>query len=307
MWSPDTTAAEVLAAVDLTGRHAVVTGGYRGVGAALATALVGRGCHVMIIGPDVERGLSFVAGLGSLARFLPLDLGDLAGVVRAGERLAAEREPLDLMINNAAVMAVPEDPAGGIERHLRVNHLGHMALLEALRPQLSATARVVCVTSESAGLAPFDFDDPNFEHHPYDAVTAYGQSKTAVLLYAAGLDRRFRTQFPGGESPRAVAASPGLTKTDLGRYLTRDTLKSLIRRLPRGHGPVTPRTPEQGAATLAYAATAAEPIAGPQTSYCVDLATEPWPPLAADPADAERLWALSEELLPTTTGAGAAG
>lgn len=307
MWSPDTTAAQVLSAVELTGRHAVLTGGYRGVGAALATALVGRGCHVMIMGPDVQRGEDFVAGLGSLARFTPVDLGDLAGVVRTGERLAEETGACDLVITNAAVMAVPEDRVDGVERHLRVNHLGHMALLGLLRPRLSPSARVVCVTSESAGLAPFDFDDPNFEHRPYDAVTAYGQSKTAVLLYAAALDRRLRTGFPDGGSPRAVAASPGLTRTDLGRYLTRDTLRSLLRRLPRGHGPVTPRTPEEGAATLAYAATAAEPVAGPQTTYCVDLAAGPLPPVAAGPADAEQLWQLSEQLLRTTSAAGAAG
>lgn len=298
MLSPDTTAAEVLAEVELTGRHAVVTGGYRGIGLALAAALIGRGCRVTLLGPDSERGTGVADAMGADAHFLAVDLADLDAVREVAGQLAGSAPPIDLLIANAAVMAVPEQHVDGIERHLLVNHVGHAALIGALRHRLAPDARVIAVTSESAGLADFDFDDPQFAHRDYDAIIAYGQSKTAVMLYAAALDRRFRDE---GAGRRAVAASPGLTRTDLGRYLTRDTLKALFRRLPRDRdrAAVTPRTAEQGAATLAYAATSPEPVATDGPTYCVDLSSRPFPGPAADPADAERLWSLTERLLAT--------
>ncbi|WP_435582371.1 SDR family NAD(P)-dependent oxidoreductase [Amycolatopsis thermoflava] len=288
-----TTAAEVLAGVDLTGRLAIVTGGYSGIGLAAARALTQAGAHVVVPArrPEAAR---------EAAEVDELDLADLGSVRRFAERFLASGRRIDILIAGAGIMAAPETRVGpGWESHFAVNHLGHFALVNLLWPALAPGARVVVVSSAGHQLSPVRWHDIHFDTG-YDRWLAYAQSKTANALFALQLD------VLGRERARAFSLHPGAILTPLQRHL--DTADMVAAGWIDEHGnPADPsfKTPEQGAATQVWAATSPQ-LDGLGGLYCEDCdIAEPTDSTemiagvrdyAVDPAEAERLWALSAEL-----------
>jgi NAD(P)-dependent dehydrogenase (short-subunit alcohol dehydrogenase family) len=219
---------------------------------------------------------------------------------------------VDVLVNNAGVMATPFGrTADGHELQFGTNHLGHFAFTAALLPRLRASgrARVVNVTSAGHRSSDIHWDDPDYEHRPYDKWEAYGQSKTANILHALELDTRF-----GGDGLHAFSVHPGLVATKLGRHLTRDDLRALMEKVRQSQEAATgapaerpvPRDAAVGAATQVWCAVS-EDLDGHGGAYCEDLhvsapigqapAGEGYAPYARDPASAVRLWELSERLV----------
>jgi NAD(P)-dependent dehydrogenase (short-subunit alcohol dehydrogenase family) len=309
------TAAEVVAGHDLTGKVAVVTGGASGIGEETARALAGAGARVIVAGRGAERGREAVerirSGAGERAgsvEFEQLDLGSLASVEQFAKRRLATGDALHLLVNNAGVMATPlgrtED---GFELQFGTNHLGHFALTTALLPALRAagTARVVVLSSRAHRRSDVDFEDPNYLRRSYDAWDAYGQSKTANALFAVGLTRRH-----ADAGITANSLMPGAIMTNLQRHIPTGDLTAMGWADAAGR-PVTPagwKTVEQGAATSVWAAVTPE-LDGRGGLYLDNCAVaRPWTaddnvpnghylPYALDPEHAERLWSLSEELV----------
>ncbi|WP_431923056.1 SDR family NAD(P)-dependent oxidoreductase [Amycolatopsis tucumanensis] len=288
-----TTAADVLAGVDLTGRLAIVTGGYSGIGLAATRALTQAGAHVVVPArrPKAAR---------EAAEVDELDLADLGSVRRFAERFLASGRRIDILIAGAGIMAAPETRVGpGWESHFAINHLGHFALVNLLWPALAPGARVVVVSSAGHQLSPIRWHDIHFDTG-YDRWLAYAQSKTANALFALQLD------VLGRERARAFSLHPGAILTPLQRHL--DTADMVAAGWIDEHGnPADPsfKTPEQGAATQVWAATSPQ-LDGLGGLYCEDCdIAEPTDSTemiagvrdyAVDPAEAERLWALSAEL-----------
>jgi NAD(P)-dependent dehydrogenase (short-subunit alcohol dehydrogenase family) len=235
------TAGEVAAGVDLTGRRVVVTGASSGIGVETARALAGAGAEVTLAVRDVAAGertaAAVTATTGNRAlRVARLDLTDPASVAAF---VAWWQGPLHVLVNNAGVMACPEEyTAQGWESQFATNHLGHFALAKGLHPALVAdgAARIVVVSSTGHQISPVVFDDPNFAFRPYDPWLAYGQSKTANVLFAVEATRRW-----AGDGITANALMPGAIYTNLQRHTG-----------GRGNGRVPAeliKSVEQGAAT----------------------------------------------------------
>ncbi|MYS24214.1 NAD(P)-dependent dehydrogenase, short-chain alcohol dehydrogenase family [Streptomyces sp. DvalAA-14] len=240
------TAAEVLAGVDLTGRRIIVTGGASGLGAETVRALAGAGARVTIATRDPSTAEAIMEEFPQ-TEAVALDLADLESVRAFCQ---AWDGPADAVIANAGVMMLPERRinALGWEMQLATNYLGHFALVTGLHEALRSAerGRVVVVSSGAQLLADFDFDDPQFERRAYDPVTAYAQSKTADVLLAVGISRRW-----AADGITANACAPGLAHTNLSRYLDAATLQMLGAQDTHGNRLTPPhfKTPEQAAAT----------------------------------------------------------
>src|ERR1700757_5162424 len=206
---------------DLTGKLAIITGANRVLGYGLSRRLSAAGADVVMAIRNRAKGEAAIDEIRSTVpdaklTIKSLDLSSLAAVAALGEQLNAEGRPLDILINNAGVMTPPErdTTADGFELQSGSNHLGHFALTAHLLPLLRAAngARVVSLSSLAARQrGKIHFDDPQFEKS-YAAMSAYGQSKLAVLMFALELDRRSRA---AGWGIVSNAAHPGLTKTNL--------------------------------------------------------------------------------------------
>jgi NAD(P)-dependent dehydrogenase (short-subunit alcohol dehydrogenase family) len=315
-FGPATTAREVLEGIDLNGKGAIVTGGYSGIGLETTRALAEAGATVIVPArtPDKARKALNAIPRVEQSRLDLLDPGSVDGF--ASEFLASGRS-LHILINNAGIMATPlTRDARGYESQFSANHLGHFQLTARLWPVLRNThgARVISLSSRGHQRAGIDFDDPQFERRAYDRWQAYGQSKTANVLFAVELDRR-------GEASgiRAFAVHPGAILTDLGRHMTDEELRSYgispDSRLSILAGKSVAeggdfKTLEQGAATSVWCATSPQ-LARMGGIYCQDVDVAPIlqepaasnvgvRPYAIDPGAAERLWTLSEELTGVT-------
>jgi len=294
-----TTAEEVLAGRDLSGKLALVTGGYSGLGLATTRALAGSGAQVLVpaLRPDAAR--LALAGIANV-EVGRLDLADLDSVRRFADAFLASGRHADLVIASAGIMACPETRVGpGWEAQLAVNHLGHFALINRLRPALAGGARVVMVSSGAHAITGMRWHDPHFATG-YDKWQAYGQSKTANALFAVQLDR-----FGQPSAVRAFSLHPGSIFTPLQRHLPRQEMVEAGWIDEKGEpADASFKTPEQGAATQIWAATSAQ-LDGRGGLYCMDCDVAPLAeesdqpgvrPHAVDPAEAARLWALSAEL-----------
>ncbi|WP_435768913.1 oxidoreductase [Nocardioides sp. SYSU DS0651] len=249
------TAAEVLAGVDLAGRLAVVTGGYSGIGLATVAALAEAGAEVLVPARRPAEAREALAGVPGASRVTvaAMDLADQASVAAWADGVLAAGRPVDVVIGNAGVMATPETRVGpGWELQLATNHLGHFALVARLWPLLVAArdARVVSVSSLGHHHSPIRWDDPGFERG-YDKWQAYGQSKTANILFARHLAR---VGAPYGV--RAYSLHPGAILTSLGKHMTEQDLDEVLVRDASGNLALPEfKTPAQGAATSVFAAT----------------------------------------------------
>jgi NAD(P)-dependent dehydrogenase (short-subunit alcohol dehydrogenase family) len=305
------TGDEVVAGLDLAGRTAVVTGGYSGIGLETVRVLAANGVTCVVGVRSPEKAADALAGVEGDVRTAPLDLGDLASVRAFAGAVVDEHDRLDLLLNNAGIMANPLTRVGpGWESQLGTNHLGHHALTTALLPRLVRTpgARVVALTSTAHKLGGIRWDDPHFERDGYDKWRAYGQSKTANALFANALSRRLVDD--GG---LAFSVHPGGIFTPLQRHLPREEMVALGWIGEDGEPTEMARagfkTPEQGCATTLWAATSPR-LEGMPGVYCEDAdiaaPTEPESRLAryrgvdahacGDEA-AEPLWETSEAML----------
>ena len=298
----ETTAAEVADGIDLTGKVALVTGGSSGLGQETARVLASRGAEVILTARDVAKGEAVAAAIraatgNEAVSVEALELGSLAQIHAFAERMLARHAALDLLINNAGVMACPfAQTADGFELQFGSNHLGHFLVTALLAPALRAPARIVSVSSRGHHISPVVFEDLRFERRPYDKWTAYGQSKTANVLFAVGLEARL-----GARGIHAFALHPGAILTELGRHLQAEDYE-FLRSRNRG---MTFKTVESGAATSVFAATAPELAAsgGVYLEDCHIAAVNDAPDAldgvksyALDRGNAERLWEMSEQL-----------
>ncbi|MET9222631.1 SDR family NAD(P)-dependent oxidoreductase [Streptomyces sp. NPDC003300] len=295
----ESTAADVLAGIDLAGRRAVVTGGASGIGVETARALAAAGAEVTLAVRDAEAGRRTAEDItrttgNEQVRVAPLDLADQASVAAF---VADWQGPLHMLVNNAGIMASPEmRTPQGWEMQFATNHLGHFALATGLRPALAAAggARVVAVSSSAHLRSPVVFDDIHFRERPYEPWSAYGQSKTANVLFAVEATKRWAS-----DGITANALMPGGIRTKLQRYVSDEELN----RLRAERGPDLPRwkTPEQGAATsvLVAASPLLDGVGGRYFEDCDEAAeNRPGAPdgvaaYALDPEAARRLWEVS--------------
>ena len=307
---PYTDAAQLVAGKDLTGQTAIVTGGATGIGIETVKALAGAGAQVTIavrkrdLGEAAAREVNAAVG-AERASVGMLDLADLASV--AAFTRAWGDKPLNLLINNAGVMACPlAYTADDLEMQLGTNHFGHFALGVGLARALmngaeeGRSARLVSLSSIGHVRSAMNFEDPNYRSRPYDKWGAYGQSKTANALFAVGFDRRFADL-----GIRANSVMPGGIFTPLQRHLPHEEQVAMGWFDAEGKPIVGFKTPAQGASTSVWAAVGEE-LEGVGGLYLENLEEAPpydggrtgVAPHALDPEAAERLWALSEE----TTG-----
>jgi NAD(P)-dependent dehydrogenase (short-subunit alcohol dehydrogenase family) len=296
------TAADVLAGVDLHGRRAIVTGGASGIGLETARALAGAGAEVTLAVRDVTAGRRAARDITDSTgnpwlRVLPLDLTE-PRTIRTF--LDIWSGPLHALVLNAGVMAPPlRRTRQGFELQFATNHLGHFALATGLHPALAGSqdARVVAVSSSAHHRGDVVLDDLHFRNRPYDPWRAYGQSKTANVLFAVEAHRRW-----ADHGITVNALNPGGIRTRLQRHLSEDELAGMQARAADGPGW---RTPQQGAATSALLA-ASPLVSGIGGRYFEDC-SEAGPhregtrtgvaPHALDPDSAARLWAASRELV----------
>ncbi|HEY0501721.1 MAG TPA: SDR family NAD(P)-dependent oxidoreductase [Kutzneria sp.] len=298
MFGWETTADQAIAGIRLDGRRAVVTGASSGIGFETARVLAAAGAEVTLAVRDREAGNRAAAQVPG-AKVAVLDLADLASVAAFTD---AWTGPLHLLINNAGVMALPTrqlSPAGW-EMHFATNHLGHFALATGLHGALAAAggARIVSLTSRGHLRSAVDFDDVNFDARPYDPLIAYGQSKTANILFAVEAGRLW-----AGDGISANAVHPGgIMDTNLSRHMPPEVLEAakatshqVLKTLGQGAATsiVVATSPELDGVTGAYFEDCqpSEPI-GPDDG---DILSHPrgvaW--YALDPDNAARLWQLS--------------
>ncbi|MFC5213701.1 SDR family NAD(P)-dependent oxidoreductase [Streptomyces coerulescens] len=296
------TADDVLAGIDLTGKLAVVTGGYSGLGLETTRALTQAGARVVVPARRRATAEKALAGLDGV-EVDELDLGDLQSVRGFAERFLASGRTIDFVIDNAGIMACPETRVGpGWEAQFATNHLGHFALVNRLWPAIEqGGARVVSVSSRGHHLSGIRWDDVHWRQG-YDKWEAYGQAKTANVLFAVHLDR-----LAADRGVRAFALHPGGILTPLQRHLRTEEMveRGWIDEQGNALNPEGFKSPEQGAATQVWAATSPQ-LDGMGGVYLEDCdIAEPavdgeersgvmaW---ATDPEQAARLWALSAEL-----------
>jgi NAD(P)-dependent dehydrogenase (short-subunit alcohol dehydrogenase family) len=312
-FSSQSTTDQVLEGIDLTGKLALVTGASSGLGVETARALASKGARVVMAArdvPKIEQQAAAIRARHPAAQLEVMELHlDRPANVRAFAKAFLARHPrLNLLIANAGVMACPlmRTPEGW-EMQFATNHLGHFLLANLLAPALiaGAPARVISVSSAGHQFSPVVFDDIHFERRPYDKWQSYGQAKTANILFALELDRRF-----AGKGVRAFSNHPGGIRTELGRHLTPEDIQLLTERSQQraSKGVMVWKNVEQGASTQVWGATAPE-LDGKGGLYLEETqisGTEPPPgsagcaPYALDPEAAKRLWAVSEQLLGET-------
>lgn len=305
------TTTEVIKGIDLTGKIAIVTGGYAGIGLETTKILASAGATVIIPARDIEKAKKNLEGIPNIELEF-MDLMNPNTIEDFTEKFLNSKRSLHLLINNAGIMWVPlRRNALGYESQLATNYLSVFQLTAKLWPALKQAngARVVNVSSQGHQFANFDFDDPNFLNREYETLSAYGQSKTAVNLFTTELDNRSKTF-----NVRAYSLHPGsIAGTDLGREASIELFQKIG--LCDKQGNFSPeviaslKTIPQGAATTVWCAT--NPLLNTIGGvYCEnsDIAqlsitaevSDGVKPYSLDQTNAKRLWKLSEELIEIT-------
>jgi NAD(P)-dependent dehydrogenase (short-subunit alcohol dehydrogenase family) len=311
----NSTTDDVLAGKDLSGKRVLVTGVSAGLGVETARALAAHGAKVVGAARDLAKAEQATAEVraqaadGGALQLVELDLASLASVRACADALVADGRPFDVVIANAGVMRTPfGHTADGFETQFGTNHLGHFVLVNRIASLIAPGGRLVNVSSSGHRYSDVDFDDPNFEHAPYDPMIAYGRSKTANILFAVEFDRRHQAH-----GVRATALHPGGIRTELDRHMQPGELQATVDRInaeltAEGRPPFQFKTIPQGAATSVWAAVVApaEEVGG---RYCEDCQVTPITeglispvrsgvrPYALDPEHAKTLWARSEEMV----------
>lgn len=304
-FSKHPSAEEIARGVDLSGKVAVVTGAGGGIGEETARVLAGCGATVVVVARTQRKADDAIARLEARrpdAKLEPLamDLADLDSVRRAAAELLERHPRIDLLINNAGIMACPlERSREGCDLQFATNHIGHFLFTCKLIPALKAgRARVVNLSSAGHKYGRVDFDDPFFQRKPYNKSAAYGQSKTANCLFSVELTRRL-----GDAGVFSNAVHPGVIVTSLGRYVPEEE-QERVRQYMENH----PQSKDvaHGAATTVWAALAPE-LEGRGGLYLENCRiaepereqnpSEGYKDYALDPEAAERLWRLSEDIV----------
>ena len=303
---------EVLEGIDLSGKTAMVTGGYSGIGLETSRALSDSGARVIVPARRVDVAKKELSGVVNEEDILPVDLGDPDSTARFVDDFIKKDIPVDILINNAAMMACPEKPTKeGWDLQFAVNHIGHFILTTGLLPALcqSGNARVVALSSTAHKMSGIRWDDIHFKDS-YDKWQSYGQSKTAASLLAIELDSRMKD-----EGIRAFGVHPGGIFTPLQRHLEKEEMIALgwlgedgelSEMAAKGF-----KTPTQGASTSLWCATSPQ-LDGMGGVYCenCDVASiqEEGPTAryvgvaewAIDTDEASRLWEVTEKTIAET-------
>jgi len=221
-YNKKSTGRQVMKEIDLTGKTAIVTGGYSGIGLKVTQYLSKAGVHVIVPARTLAKAQSSLKSLPNVEIGI-LDLLDHQSIAEFASNFLKNHSKLDLLIESAGIMFAPlrRDNRGN-ESQLSTNYLGHFQLTSMLYPALKAaeSSRVIIVTSRAQGWNGFDFTDPNFNHKTYNARVAYAQSKVADILFAVELDRRAKK-----DGIRSFAVHPGLVPgTGLGRFISKSKL-----------------------------------------------------------------------------------
>jgi len=285
----NSTAEQVTEGIDLTGKTVVITGVNSGLGHETARVLSLRGAHVIGLARTQDKAEHGCAHLKGDSTPIACDLSDLESIRTAAAQIAALGKPIDILICNAGIMALPElRQTRGIELQFATNHLGHFLLANLLLPHLAPGARIVALSSNAHFLAPeegIEFNNLSGVRD-YQGLRAYAQSKLANILFVKELTRRLQ-----GKGIAANAVHPGIINTNLGRHMGVLTFLGMSTRVLRQFKNVG-----QGAATTCYVAThpQVEGVSGEYFADCnVDQALH-----HADNAEmAQKLWRMSEELV----------
>jgi NAD(P)-dependent dehydrogenase (short-subunit alcohol dehydrogenase family) len=299
------TASQVIAGIDLSGKTIIVTGGHSGIGLETTKILAEAGATIIVGARDIEKATQALADVKNVS-IIKLDLSEPLSVDEFTNEYRKSFERCDILINNAGIMATPLlRNSLGYEMQFATNHLGHFQLTANLWDELRKSgARVICLSSLGHRFSGIRFDDPNFQTHPYEKWTAYGQSKTANSLFAVHLDK-IGKQY----GVRAFAVHPGrITSTELNRFMSDEekaTATSSASTIPN-YVPSYIKSIAQGSATTVWCATSSQ-LENKGGVYCADCDISPivendslqvngvrrW---AINPSIAEQLWALSEQL-----------
>lgn len=303
------TADEVLADINMTGKTVVFTGGYSGIGLEGVRALAKKGAKVTVPARRLEAAEAALGGIQGDIEIAQMDLADLSSVRKFATDYVDTGRSLDLLINNAGIMACPETRVGpGWEAQFGVNHLGHMALALGLLPALQKGngARIVALSSTAHIMGDVNWEDPHYRSNPYDKWNAYAQAKTANALFARGADRTWQAN-----GIRAFSVHPGGIFTPLQRHLPDEEMVALGWK--NADGTVPPavqamfKTPEQGTSTSLWAGTSPQ-LDGMGGVYCEDCDiaklgdenSQRWEHVrawACDDEKADKLWAMSLDML----------
>ena len=298
------TAQEVAHGIDLTAKNVLVTGGYSGIGTETVRALAGAGANIIVGARRPEQARQILESIDARLTIFALDLSQPASIDTFAAEVADNVAHLDILINNAAVMACPlSRDERGYEHQFATNHLGHFQLTARLWPLLkrAETARVVALSSIGHRLNGLDIEDPNFNHREYDKWLAYGQAKSANALFALHLDT-----LGAASGVRAFSVHPGGIRTPLQRHLTMEEQTAMGWYDEEGNLNPAFKSVEEGASTSVWCAVSPL-LRGMGGVYCEDCnvalpaeeaasRSSGVQPHVCDPELAARLWARSEEL-----------
>jgi NAD(P)-dependent dehydrogenase (short-subunit alcohol dehydrogenase family) len=296
-----TSAGDVVKGLDLSGKTAIVTGGYSGLGLETVRALAGAGARVIVAARRPDAASEALAEVAGQIEIGELDLSDPASIDAFG---ASFNGPLHILINNAAIMANPlTRDSRGYESQFATNHLGHFQLVGRLWAALVAAkgARVVSLSSIGHRICGVSLDDPNFDNTPYDKWQSYGRAKSANALFAVGLDARGKAH-----DIRAFGVHPGGIMTNLQRFLPMEEQIAMGWVDEDGNVNKLFKTPEQGAATSVWCATSPQ-LGAIGGVYCEDCdvaklwqsGDAPYSGVhghAVDASFAQELWTVSEKM-----------